>query len=440
MTEIPEVVCLKRKKGVVVQDCDVYIGRRLTMGGWKLPSSEWQNPFSLKQYDNNREKVLELYREYIESRPDLIAKLSTLSGKKLGCWCHPNPCHGDILIELFKKYVLTVDKMEINPKIEKCYQKLGLTVEKIKDIFYKGKYQMKTKDTCVYYVPENYKPQDYVFAVDLDNTLTYNEQSLYIKHPDDIKLLPNRLETLQKIFKMGYTIAVFTNQATMKEPDVMKRMKNFLQLVNLPVFVFASVKKDNYRKPEIGMWNLFLNLSKIIPKKVYFSGDALGREVDFSDSDRKFAEKIKSSILVPEEVFGEFDPETIPKNKNSKELVIFVGAPGSNKTTLYRQHYSDYVHVSKDIQKTREMKVFFTALKENKNIVVDDTNPTKAIRAQFIEPAKNLGYSIVLVYFVRAGHNYNDKRVEKVPDVVYHTFFKKLEPPDNEEGDTYIVY
>lgn len=34
------VVCLKRTGGEVVQDCDVYIGRRITQGGWNLSDTE----------------------------------------------------------------------------------------------------------------------------------------------------------------------------------------------------------------------------------------------------------------------------------------------------------------------------------------------------------------------------------------------------------------
>lgn len=27
-----------------------------------------------------------------------------MKGKNLGCWCHPEPCHEDILLELIEKY------------------------------------------------------------------------------------------------------------------------------------------------------------------------------------------------------------------------------------------------------------------------------------------------------------------------------------------------
>jgi bifunctional polynucleotide phosphatase/kinase len=326
----------------------------------------------------------------------------------------------------------------INPEVEKCYKKNGIAFDKIADIVRKNDSKFQTEGTCVYHIPRDYVPKSYVFALDLDNTLTYHEKTLYVKHADDIHILPDRYEVLQKIFKMGYTIVVFTNQSTMNAATAMKRMQNFLVQVNLPIYVFAALKKDKYRKPDIGMWNLFLNKSGITPEKIYFSGDALGREFDFANSDKEFAENIGATIFTPEEVFGEFDPNSIPKRK--KEVVLFVGPPGANKTTLYKQKYADYVHVNKDTQKTREMSVYKMALKNGQNIVVDDTNPTKEVRDTFIASAKALGYSITILYFVKAGHNYNDKRVKKVPDLVYHVFFKKLEVPTEEEGDTYLVW
>lgn len=44
----PKVVRLRRKGGDIVQDCDVYIGRRQTQGGWNLSESEWANKHNVK--------------------------------------------------------------------------------------------------------------------------------------------------------------------------------------------------------------------------------------------------------------------------------------------------------------------------------------------------------------------------------------------------------
>ena len=51
---------------------------------------------------SSREEAIECYREYITNGEGkhLLNDLWELKDKILGCWCHPEPCHGDILIEL----------------------------------------------------------------------------------------------------------------------------------------------------------------------------------------------------------------------------------------------------------------------------------------------------------------------------------------------------
>lgn len=100
------VVRLRRKGGEIIQDCDVYIGRRITMGGWNLPDSKWRNPFPISAETGTdaerRTKVLSKYKTYILSSKRLMADLHELRGKTLGCWCKPHACHGDILLQLLE--------------------------------------------------------------------------------------------------------------------------------------------------------------------------------------------------------------------------------------------------------------------------------------------------------------------------------------------------
>lgn len=66
---------------------DVYIGR----------PSAYGNPFVLGR-DGNREQVIAKYRQWVQTQPDLIAAIKReLKGKRLGCWCAPAECHGDVL-------------------------------------------------------------------------------------------------------------------------------------------------------------------------------------------------------------------------------------------------------------------------------------------------------------------------------------------------------
>ena len=73
----------------------VYIGR----------PSKWGNPFKVG-VDGTRGEVIEKYRDHVLSTPELMGSLYELEGKDLGCWCKPNPCHGDVLEELLQRQTL----------------------------------------------------------------------------------------------------------------------------------------------------------------------------------------------------------------------------------------------------------------------------------------------------------------------------------------------
>jgi hypothetical protein len=75
----------------------IYIGRNMTAYVKGAKKSKWANPFPVKQY--SREECLQMYEKYIRNS-DLYNQLEELRGKKLGCWCKPEPCHGDVLIKL----------------------------------------------------------------------------------------------------------------------------------------------------------------------------------------------------------------------------------------------------------------------------------------------------------------------------------------------------
>lgn len=68
----------------------VYIGR----------PSKWGNPFVIGP-DGDREAVVDKFRQWLMQRPDLVeAVRAELAGKDLVCFCAPQRCHGDVLLEL----------------------------------------------------------------------------------------------------------------------------------------------------------------------------------------------------------------------------------------------------------------------------------------------------------------------------------------------------
>ena len=68
---------------------DIYIGR----------PSKWGNPFVISP-SASRADVIAQYERWIVCQPELMAALHELRGKVLGCWCAPQPCHGDVLVRL----------------------------------------------------------------------------------------------------------------------------------------------------------------------------------------------------------------------------------------------------------------------------------------------------------------------------------------------------
>lgn len=81
----------------------IYIGRNMSFYVPGANKSKWSNPFKLNKEKSNIDEVLELYEQHIRNTPELWNSLNELKNKRLGCWCKPDKCHGDILIKLYRE-------------------------------------------------------------------------------------------------------------------------------------------------------------------------------------------------------------------------------------------------------------------------------------------------------------------------------------------------
>lgn len=95
MSKITKVVNMKN------EPYDIYIGR----------GSKWGCPYTIikdrptlaSEIVDSKEEALSKYKEYVLNNPELIESLDELEGMTLGCFCKPEKCHGDILLELLTK-------------------------------------------------------------------------------------------------------------------------------------------------------------------------------------------------------------------------------------------------------------------------------------------------------------------------------------------------
>ncbi|HEU5117338.1 MAG TPA: ATP-binding protein [Isosphaeraceae bacterium] len=84
------------------------------------------------------------------------------------------------------------------------------------------------------------------------------------------------------------------------------------------------------------------------------------------------------------------------------EAVIFVGLQGSGKSTFYRERFfHTHLRLNLDMLRTRhrERRFLNLCVETGLRFVVDNTNPSQAERAVYIQAARATGFRIVGYYF-----------------------------------------
>jgi predicted kinase len=134
------------------------------------------------------------------------------------------------------------------------------------------------------------------------------------------------------------------------------------------------------------------------------------------------------------------------------ELVLFIGLQAAGKSSFYRNHFSgSHDLVSKDRfpnnrnPARRQRQLIEEALGAGRSIVVDNTNPTVADRAELIALAHSFGVAVIGYYFESrlAGcleRNRLREGKSRVPDVALYATRKRLCRPSFAEGFDRLHY
>lgn len=332
------------------------------------------------------------------------------------------------------------------------------------------------------------EPSTKVIGFDMDSTLiTTKSGKTFPVNDNDWRILypeiPARLKSLEQ---EGYRFVIFTNQKGIKQGNQDKRgmqrkIKSILEELQVKALAMVSCGDDEYRKPCTTMWDFFvknLNSGLTIDFSVsMYVGDAAGRPAkgkrkkDFNDTDLKYALNIGITFQTPEKFFlGENDdyplPDIDPKlikhsgsvfkgeSDNSglrapgAEMVIFVGSPGSGKSTFWKNYLSDYTRVNNDTLKSKEkcLKTARQSLENKKSCVIDNTNPTAAVRSEYIKIAKEFKVPVRCFVFslpkdlafhldtLRKVNNHRAHLSGRVGSMPIHKFYKDFEKPSLSEG------
>ena len=128
------------------------------------------------------------------------------------------------------------------------------------------------------------------------------------------------------------------------------------------------------------------------------------------------------------------------------EAVVFIGLQASGKSSFYKERFfSTHVRISLDLLRTRnrERRLLTLCLETQQPFVIDNTNPTREVRAKYIDAAKSAKYSIAGFYFRSKAEEClvrNRRRARSVPEAAILSTAKKLEIPSWNEGFDSLKY
>ncbi len=304
-----------------------------------------------------------------------------------------------------------------------------------------------------------------IAAFDLDYTLLVpkDPKRKFPKDRNDAKYLyPEIPKKIKNLRSRGYKIVIFSNQKKTKPEDIFYKVDRFFDVSKTDVFI--SLQDDDCRKPLPGMFDKFIKLNGPV-NKMFYVGDAAGRQKDFSDSDLKFALNSKIEFYTPEDIFLnqkvdipevksyplEFEKLkptklTLPKQK-AMLMILQVGMPGCGKSTLSSKLESRYNFTVISNDRTgsiaKSLKVCKSELSVGNGVIIDNTNGSKSARDKFSVLARHLGYKVgVIIHTIppECCRYLNKLRVFKnktkcIPEVAYRVYNKNFEYPSLNDYD-----
>ncbi|KAF2218130.1 polynucleotide kinase 3 phosphatase-domain-containing protein [Elsinoe ampelina] len=310
-------------------------------------------------------------------------------------------------------------------------------------------------------------------------------------------------QKLKQLVHDGYLVCIISNQAGLKAPDAKtkaptaalnkktsewkQKVKAVLDVLDLPITLYAARDHDTYRKPRIGMWEQLLkdhdlHAADIDMNGSIFVGDAAGRIAgpmggkDFSCSDRDFATNVGIPFKTPEEYFlgqeerpwtRNLEPskylDTINNSKtdespivftkkNNQDIILFVGSPGAGKSSFFWRHLEPlgYERVNQDILGSRDkcLRRATEYLTEGQSVAVDNTNADMDVRKAWLDLAAKHNVPVRVVLFtaspklcehndtVRAlgGIKMNPESRTMLPKMAFSGFAGRYVEPSVREG------
>ena len=306
---------------------------------------------------------------------------------------------------------------------------------------------MIVTDNIIYKINPSLKGK--VAFFDLDHTLIKPLHGrIHAKSGEDVTLWDQSVpEKILELYKNKYKLVIVTNQSNLlQDENKMKIFKGKIEFLKKNLYfekfnLIASIKKDDCRKPNLGLYNFLIDKKNINIdlSKSFMVGDAAGRievkkqllgkpntiKKDFACNDRMWAANLGIKFMTPDQFFlGKPERKFIMERKsynlfldqenNKKKLdkvlkqikkysVIMLHAPpAAGKSTLSKFLALDgYQIINQDTLGTKikcgSLMKKMLEKDSHQKIVLDNTNSKVAYRNSFTNylNSKEIKYCLV---------------------------------------------
>ena len=296
--------------------------------------------------------------------------------------------------------------------------------------------------STVFFTPFLFNPVIKKFALfDLDDTLiTPKSGAPFAKDEDDYIILPGVKDFISKI-KVDHIIAVFSNKNYEG-----KKLNTHLNIAlkvakELDIPVFCATAADEYRKPNIGMFNIFMSMIKVTEfDEMFYCGD------NYNGDDAGFATNIGADFYLPNQLFHQTEVkvnEIELKYQLKCQYYIMVGAPASGKNTFIEANMTDFVSASNDdfgAKEARTIEYARGAIAAGKKVVINNTNGTLEKRKMWLSMFPPGKVGCIWLTADRSVTIPRDAVREKhVGKIAIYKYYKHFVEPTSAEGFSEII-
>ena len=127
---------------------------------------------------------------------------------------------------------------------------------------------------------------------------------------DDWELMENVEYVLKTFHNAGWLVVIFTNQSGLKTSkkltieDFKDKLNNISNSLNINIKFLASLDKDYFRKPMLGMWEILeTKFPYIKDTNKFYCGDAFNPNDKLKASDLRFAWHANIPFIYPSKIF-----------------------------------------------------------------------------------------------------------------------------------------